>query len=41
MPPLDQIFLQWSAVVDPSWILALFGLTTLHAFWFTFIDTWL
>jgi len=41
MQPLDQIFSQWSAVVNPSWILVLFAATTLHAFFFSFIETWL
>ena len=41
MPPLDQIFLAWSQVVNPSWILLLFAATALHAFFFTFIDIWL
>ncbi len=41
MQPLDQIFLAWSQVVNPSWILLLFAATTLHAFFFTFIDIWL
>jgi hypothetical protein len=41
MQPLDQIFLAWSQVVNPSWILVLFGLTAIHAFFFTFIDIWL
>jgi hypothetical protein len=41
MIPLDQIFLAWSQVVNPSWILLLFGLTVFHSFFFTFIDIWL
>jgi hypothetical protein len=41
MQPLDQIFLAWSQVVNPSWIVLLFGLTVLHSFLFTFIDNWL
>jgi len=41
MQPLDQIFLQWSSVVNPLWIVALFAATTLHAFFFTFIENWL
>ncbi len=41
MTPLDTIFYQWSEVINPSWILVLFALTTLHTFLFTFIENWL
>jgi hypothetical protein len=41
MQPLDTIFMQWSTVVNPSWILLLFAATTLHSFYFTFIENWL
>jgi hypothetical protein len=41
MQPLDQIFYQWSQVVNPAWIMLLFAATTAHSFFFSFIDTWL
>jgi hypothetical protein len=41
MQPLDQIFLQWTGVVNPAWIVLLFAMTTAHAYFFTLIDNWL
>jgi hypothetical protein len=41
MQPLDQIFLQWSQVVNPAWIIMLFALTTAHSFFFTLLENWL
>lgn len=41
MQPLDIIFLQWTSVINPSWIMVMFCLTVAHAFIFNLVDNWL
>jgi hypothetical protein len=41
MQPLDVIFLQWTSVINPAWIMIAFSLTVAHAFLMTLVDNWL